>query len=149
MKLTDLTKRLARNYFIVFALIVICLTVLRQIFSNGKYFELKEIFIYMICALVGILPSLIFYSPRELPANKFRIRVMIHFAALEAVLLIFGHVTALVQGVLNTTIFAVQIAGIYGFVRLLTFLDDRKSSNKINEKLKTMKFESSLGSEEE
>ncbi|MNY24638.1 hypothetical protein D3C86_1583680 [compost metagenome] len=103
----------------------------------------------MICALVGILPSLIFYSPRELPANKFRIRVMIHFAALEAVLLIFGHVTALVQGVLNTTIFAVQIAGIYGFVRLLTFLDDRKSSNKINEKLKTMKFESSLGSEEE
>ncbi|MNT40779.1 hypothetical protein D3C72_1771120 [compost metagenome] len=74
---------------------------------------------------------------------------MIHFVVLEAVLLTFGHVFGLVHGVLNTTIFAVQIAVIYGIVRLLTYLDDKRSSNKINEKLKTMKFELSVGSEEE
>ncbi|WP_433946546.1 DUF3021 family protein [Paenibacillus sp. SN-8-1] len=148
MRLMDITKRIAKNYFIVFALIVICLTVLRQFFSTGKYFELKEIYIYMICACISIVPSLIFYSPEELSGKKYRIRVILHFAALEAVLLTFGHVTGLVNDVANTAILAVQVAVIYGVVRLLTYMEDRKSSNKINEKLKTMKVETSIVSEQ-
>lgn len=70
MKLTDYVKKLIRDYFIIFAIIVICITVLRQIFSPDEYFELKDIFVYMICALIGDLPSLIFYI---LPFCTYRI----------------------------------------------------------------------------
>lgn len=149
MKLTDFIKKLIRDYFIIFAIIVICITLLRQIFSPDAYFKTKDIFIYMVGALLGDLPSLLFYSPREIPEKEMRLRSMIHFVMLEAVLLIFGNVLGLVNGILNTVIFAIQIAVIYVFVRFLAFIDDRKAANGINEKLKAMKHEASVGSEEE
>lgn len=116
MKLADYIKRLIRDYFIIFAIIVISITVLRQIFLPDAYFELKDIFIYMICALVGDLPSLIFYSPKEISEKEMRLRIIIHFVVLETVLLILTNVMGWVNGILNTILFAFQIAVIYVLV---------------------------------
>ncbi len=142
MKFTYYIKKLIRDYFIIFAIIVIFLTILRQIFLPDMYLELKDIFICMIGALLGDLPSLIFYSAKEMSEKEMRIRIIIHFVVLEAVLLTFGCVIRLVNGILPTIIFAFQIAVIYVFVRFLSWLDDRKAANRINEKLKAMKDES-------
>lgn len=149
MKLSDYIKKLIRDYFIIFAIVVICITVLRQIFSPDEYFELKDIFIYMICALAGDLPSLILYLPKEISEKAMRIRVIIHFVVLEAVLLILANVTGWVTGILSTTILAFQIAVIYGLVRLLSWSANRKTAHRINEKLKAMKDGSGYGFEEE
>ncbi|MNW45644.1 hypothetical protein D3C74_229150 [compost metagenome] len=149
MKLAGFTKMFIRNYLIIFASIVICLTLLRQIFSSSSYFELTDIYIYMLCALVGNLPSLLFYSPKDISEKKMRFRFIIHFVVLEAVLLTFGNVLGLVNGALNTIIFASQIAVIYMIVQFLTFMNDKKETQRINEKLKKMKYESNVGSKEE
>lgn len=149
MKLTDYIKKLIRDYFIIFAIVVISITVLRQIFSPDEYFELRDIFIYMTCSLVGDLPSLIFYSPKELSEKEMQLRIIIHFVVLEAVLLTFANVMGWVTGIQNTILFAFQIAVIYVMVRFLSWMDDRKTANRINEKLKTMKDESGDGSKEE
>jgi hypothetical protein len=148
MKLSDYIKKLIRNYFIIFAIIIITITVLRQLFAPNEYLELKDIFIYMICALVGDLPSLIFYSPKEIPENEMRLRVVIHFVVLEAALLVLANVTGWVTGILNTAIVAIQIALIYLIVRSLSWMDDRKAANRINERLKAMRDETADGSEE-
>ena len=139
MKLSDIIKKLIRNYFIIFSIIVISNTVLRQIFSPNEYIELKSIYIYMICSLVGDLPILIFYSQKEISEKQMRVRILIHFVVLEVVLLTLGNVMDLVKGNLNTILFAVQIAVVYGFVRFLSWMDDRKTANRINEKLREMK----------
>lgn len=139
MKLADYIKRLVRNYFIIFAIIVICITVLRQIFSPHEYFELKDIFIYMICALAADLPGLIFYSPKEIPEKQMRIRVIIHFVVLEAALLTLANVMGWVTGILSTVLLAFQITVIYGLASFLSLRDDRKTAHRINEKLKAMK----------
>ncbi len=149
MKFTDHLKKLIRDYFIIFSIIIIFLTILRQIFSPDKYLELKDIFVCMIGALLGDLPSLIFYSPKEIPENEMRIRIIIHFVVLEAVLLTFGFVIKLVNGILPAIVFAFQIAAIYVFVRFLSWMDDRKAADRINEKLKAMKDESVNEPEEE
>lgn len=148
MKLSDYIKMLIRNYFIIFAIIVINITVLRQIFAPDKYFELKDIFIYMICSLVSSLPSLIFYSPKEISEKEMRLRVIIHFIVLEAVLLILVNVTGWVTGIQNKIILMIQIAVIYAVVRVITWIDDRSAANRINEKLKAMKAESVEAPEE-
>ncbi|MBU3092862.1 DUF3021 domain-containing protein [Clostridium sp. CF011] len=139
MKLTDYIKKFIRNYFMIFGIIVISITVLRQIFSPDKYFELKNIYIYMICSLVGYLPSLIFYSTKEISEKEMRLRIIIHFVVLEVVLLILGNVIGWVNGSINTIVFAVQIAVIYVFIRFLSWKDDRKTAHRINEKLKGIK----------
>jgi hypothetical protein len=148
MKFTDYIKKLIIDYFIIFAIIVIFLTILRQIFLPYNYLELKDIFICMIGALLGDLPSLIFYSPKEISEKEMRIRIIIHFVALEAVLLTFGCVVRLANGIIPTIIFAFQIAVIYVFVRFLSWMDDRKAAYRINEKLKAMKDESVNEAEE-
>ena len=149
MKLPDYIKKLIRDYFIIFAIIIICITVLRQVFSPYEYFELKDIFIYMIGALVGDLPSLILYSPKEMPEKEMRIRIIIHFVVLEAVLLTLANVMGLVTGILSTIFFAFQIAVIYALIRFLSWRDDRKAARRINEKLKAMKDGPEDGSVEE
>lgn len=149
MKLIDYIKNLIKDYFIIFAIIVIFITILRQIFSPNEYFELKDIYIYMICALAGDLPSLIFYSPKEISEKEMRLRRIIHFMVLETILLTLANVTGWVNGILNTIIFALQIAIIYGLVRFLSWRDDKKAALRINEKLKAMKDEIGNETEEE
>lgn len=148
MKLTDYIKKLIRDYFMIFAIIVICITLLRQIFAPDVYLKLSDIYSYMICALVGDLPSLIFYSKREIPEKEMRFRIIIHFLVLEAALLAVANIAGWVSGTINTFFLAVQIALIYVIARVLLWMDDKKSANSINEKLKVMRNEIFHGSEE-
>lgn len=147
MKLRDYINRLIRDFFIIFAIVVIFITVLRQIFSPSEYFELKDIFIYMLCSLAAVLTNFIFYSPKELSEKEMRLRTIIHFVVLEVVLLTLPNVMGWISGSLNTLLLAIQIAVIYVLVRFLTWRDDRKSAHRINEKLKAMKEESGHVSE--
>lgn len=149
MRPMDYIKKFIRNYLIIFAIIVITITLLRQIFIPEKYIELKDIFIYMLCALVGNLPSLIFYSPKEISEKEMRFRIILHFLVLEAVLIFFGYIMGLVKGSLSIIQFAFEIAVIYVLVRFLTWIDDRKAADRINERLKSMKDEPGYESEKE
>lgn len=142
MKLKEYLKELIRDFLIIFAIVVIFITVLRQIFSPNEHFELTDIFIYMICALAGDLPSLIFYSSKEISEKEMRLRIIIHFVVLEVVILTLANVMAWIRGPIDTLLLAIQIAVIYVLVRFLTWRDDRKSAHRINEKLKAMKEES-------
>lgn len=139
MKAADYIKKLIRNYFVIFTVIVTSIAVLRQIFSPDEYFKSKDIFIYMLCALIGDLPSLIFYSSREIPEKEMRFRVSIHFMLLEAALLFFANGLGFINGTLSTIFLAIQIAIIYALVRFIIWMDDKKAANRINERLKAMK----------
>lgn len=139
MKLRDYVKKMVVNYFIIFAIIVISITLLRQVFVPDTYLKLQDIYIYMLCALIGDLPSLIFYSPKELTEKEMRLRIVIHFVVLEAAILIMANAMGLASGIINTAFLAVQVAFIYVVVRFIAWLDDRREANNINEKLRAMK----------
>ena len=149
MKLIDYIKRLVRDYFTIFAMIVITITLLRQVFVPNELLRLTDIFNYMICALAGDLPSLIFYSPKELSEQEMRLRIVIHFVILEAVILTLANVMGWATGLIDTAFLAAQVAFIYIIVRVLIWTDDRKAANRINERLKALKNELADGLEEE
>jgi hypothetical protein len=93
----------------------------------------------MICSFIANLTSLILYSPKELSEKNIRIRIIIHFVTLEATLLITANVMGWVTGITNTILLAVQIALIYALVRFLSWVEDKKVANGINEKLMVIK----------
>ena len=142
MRLKDHLRKLAQDYFTIFAVIVITLTILRQVFAPDTHFELKDIFIYMICALVADLPSLILYTPKEISEKEMRLRIILHFVVLEAALLVLGNVTGWVKGASSTVIFAIQIAVIYVVIRFLKWKGDSQSAQSINQRLQAMRDES-------
>lgn len=149
MKFTDFIKRFIRNYFIIFSIIVIFLTVLRQILLPNTYITISDMYTYMICALAADLSSIILYSPKVIPEREMRIRIILQFIVLEAILLVLANAMGWINGIENTISLAIEIAMIYGILRVALLVNDKKSAQSINEKLKAMKDEPLDETEEE
>lgn len=135
MQLTDFIKKVLQQFLIIFALIIIILTFLRQLYYPEVAFDLKSIYIVMAFSLFASLLGFILYSPNNLSEKNSRIRMVIHFLALEALLITLASITGIVDSVISKSILAIQIAVIYCIVRLLSWQQDKKVSNEINEKL--------------
>ncbi|KQL18378.1 DUF3021 family protein [Cytobacillus solani] len=139
MKLSEFIRNMVKDFLIIFASIIIIITILRQIYDPTMAFDLKSIYIIMAFSFVSVLMGFILYSPNDISEKKMRIRMAIHFFTLEILLITIGIVFGIVKSGLDVIIFALQIAVIYILVRLLSWKNDIKEAKAINEKLKTFK----------
>ncbi|WP_442602416.1 DUF3021 family protein [Paenibacillus sp. KN14-4R] len=139
MKLSGFVKEIIKDSLIIFASIIIIITILRQIFYPDMAFDLKSIYIIMTFSLIGALTGFILYSPNDLSEKQMRIRIVIHFFALEIILISLGIIIGIINSALSIIILALQIAVIYVIVRLLSWQNDKKVAKSINEKLMALK----------
>lgn len=139
MKLSEFIQKMAKDFLIIFAAIIMIITFLRQIYDPDAAFDLKSIYIIMAFSFLSALLGFILYSPNDISENKMRIRMAIHFSALEILLISLASVFDLVNGVVDGIILALQIAVIYFLVKLLSWQKDKKEAQLINEKLKALK----------
>lgn len=138
MNFLGFVQKTIKNFFIIFASIIMIITLLRQMFYPDLAFDLQSIYIIMAFSFLGALTGFILYSPNDLSEKKMRIRIIIHFFTLEILLIVLGIAMNLVTGS-GVIILALQIAVIYIIVHLLTWQNDKKDAKEINEKLKTFK----------
>ncbi|MNW49390.1 hypothetical protein D3C74_268060 [compost metagenome] len=141
MKYSELIKEMIRDFLIIFASIIIIIAILRQIFAPDVNFELKTIFTIMAFSFLGALTGIILYTSHAISENKMRLRVILHFFFLEALLISLAVILNLIHSPLDILILALEIAAVYAIVRLLTYKNDKKEAQKINERLKTFKNE--------
>ena len=139
MKFFEFVQKIIKNFFIIFASIIMIITLLRQMFYSDMAFDLKSIYIIMAFSFLSALTGFILYSPNDLSEKEMRIRIIIHFFTLEILLIVLGNAISLVNGTSEIIILALQIAVIYVIVRLLSWQIDKKDAKKINEKLKAFK----------
>ncbi|CAH0119717.1 DUF3021 family protein [Paenibacillus sp. CECT 9249] len=139
MKLTELVNRIVKNYFIIFGSIVMTITILRQVFYPDTVFDLKSIYMIMAFSLIGALTGFILYSHHNISERNIRIRIAIHFCALELTLISLGYLLGIVESAASLILLAVEIAAIYVIVRLLSWQNDKRAAKKINEKLLALK----------
>ena len=139
MRLSEFVKSIIKDFLIIFASIIIIITFLRQIFYPDLAFDLKSIYILMAFSAVGALIGFILYSPHDISEKKMRVRIVIHFLALEVIMISLGSVIGIIDDALNVIILALEIAVIYVIVRLLSWQNDKKEADKINEQLKAFK----------
>ncbi|MGG4107650.1 DUF3021 family protein [Paenibacillus lautus] len=141
MKYSELIKEMIRDFLIIFASIIIIITILRQIYAPDASFELNTIFTIMAFSFLGALTGIILYTPHAISENKMRLRVILHFLFLETLLISLAVLLNLVYGTFDILLLALEIAVVYAIVRLLTYKNDKKEAQKINERLKTFKNE--------
>lgn len=141
MKYSELIKEMIRDFLIIFASIIIIITMLRQIYAPDASFELNTIFTIMAFSFLGALTGIILYTPHAISENKMRLRVILHFFFLETLLISLAVLLNLVYGTFDILLLALEIAVVYAIVRLLTYKNDKKEAQKINERLKTFKNE--------
>ncbi|WP_436866798.1 DUF3021 family protein [Bacillus fungorum] len=137
MKFSEFVQNMIRDFLIIFASLIIIITILRQIFYPHMAFDLKSIYIIIAFSFLGALTGFILYSPNEISEKKMRIKIFIHFFTLEILLITLGSILGILKSGLDVIIIALQIAVIYIIVRLLSWRNDIKEAQKINEKLKT------------
>ncbi|WP_042200611.1 DUF3021 family protein [Paenibacillus camerounensis] len=139
MKPAQLIKGLLTDFLMIFATVIIIITILRSLFYPDEAFELTTVYIIMGFSLVSTLIGIILYTPEGVSERNMRIRVIIHFAALEVILVSLALVTGMSKGVVPTAIMAVQIAVVYAIIRLLSWQQDKKEAEQINEKLQLLR----------
>jgi|GEM_PF-873266 len=139
MTLSEFIQRTIRNFLIIFALIMIILTFLRQMYDPNLAFDLMSIYIIMGFSLISALTGFILYSANETSENNMRIRLAIHFITLEILLVALASIMHIVTSVSAALTLALQIAIVYIIVRLLSWNKDKREASKINEKLKSLK----------
>ncbi|AZU64735.1 DUF3021 family protein [Neobacillus mesonae] len=139
MTLSKFVQKMMKDFLIIFACIIIMITILRQIYYPDLSFDLKSIYIIMGFSFLSALIGFILYAPHDLSEKKMRIRMTIHFFALEILLIALASVFDIVTSALDGVILALQIALIYTLVRFLSWKNDKKEAKKITEKLKALK----------
>ncbi|QCJ44987.1 DUF3021 domain-containing protein [Bacillus sp. S3] len=139
MKMSKFVQKLMKDFLLIFASIIIMMTILRQIYNPDLAFDLKSIYIIMAFSFFSAFIGFILYSPHDLSEKKRRIRMAIHFLTLEILLIALASIFDVVNNVVDGIILALQIAGIYILVRLLSWKHDKKEAQEINEKLKAFK----------
>ncbi|EKN62395.1 hypothetical protein BABA_26041 [Neobacillus bataviensis LMG 21833] len=139
MKMSKFVQKIIKDFLMIFASIIIMITILRQIYYPDMTFDLKSIYIMMTFSFLSALLGFILYSPHDLSEKKIRLRIAIHFITLEILLIAIGTIFDLVNNALDGVILALQIAVIYCLVRLLSWKKDKKEAQKINEKLMALK----------
>jgi uncharacterized RDD family membrane protein YckC len=141
MNNSERIKEILRDFLIIFASIIIIIAVLRLIFDPDASFELKTVFIIMAFSFAGALTGVVLYPKEAISENIMRLRVILHFIFLEALLLSLAVLLNLVNGLFSILVLALQIAAAYFIVRLLAYKNDQKEAKRINERLKALKKE--------
>ncbi|MEO2078186.1 MAG: DUF3021 family protein [Bacillus sp. (in: firmicutes)] len=139
MKLSEFVKKIIKDFLLIFALIIIIITFLRQMYYPNEAIDLQSIYIIMAFAFLSALIGFILYSPTDVSEKNMRIRMLLHFFTLEILLIALSSVFGIVESPSDGIILAVQIAVIYFIVRFLSWKKDQKEAEQINEKLNAWK----------
>ncbi|MEH7445133.1 DUF3021 family protein [Bacillus sp. JJ1122] len=139
MKLSLFAQKMMKNFLIIFASIIIIITLLRQMYNPDLAFDLKSIYILMAFSFISALMGFILYSSNDISEKEIRLRIAIHFFALEILLISLASVFEIVNSASDRIILALQIAVIYIVVRLLSWRNDQREAQHINERLKALR----------
>ncbi|MEK3838965.1 MULTISPECIES: DUF3021 family protein [unclassified Paenibacillus] len=139
MKRSEVVKDIIRDFLVIFASIIIIITVLRQIFMPELAFDLISIYTIMGFSLLGALTGMMLYAPNEVSEQAMRVRIVIHFLLLEILLIALASLIGVIASLSAALLFALQIAVVYAIVRLLSYEKDKKEAEQINERLKAVK----------
>lgn len=139
MKLTEFIQKIMKDFLIIFALIIIIITFLRQMYHPDLAFDLKSIYILMAFSFISALMGFILYSPNDMSEKEMLLRIAFHFFALEILLISLASVFEIVNSAADGIILALQIAVIYIAVRLLSWRNDQREAQQINQRLKALR----------
>jgi hypothetical protein len=136
MSIQDFCKKNLMNYFIVVTGVTVAMAVLGLNFDRSARFGYEALLSPVVFGAVATLPSFILFSRKELSFRQMLIRRILHFAALELVLILFGYLFGIFKGFHVVLSFAFSVLAVYLFTEVIHYLMDSRTAGKINEGLK-------------
>lgn len=136
MDFKEFMRAIIKQYFVIYTGTMIATFCFCLVFYPEESLPVSYLAWMMLFALCGTLPSLIFYSKKELSKEQWGIRKGIHFVLLEGVLLTAGKVLGMYRGVKQGFWFAIAVFVVYVFVCVFGYWSEKKTAEALNEKLR-------------
>ena len=135
----DALKQIISQFFIITVCTMFVISATNLIASGGfKYnFDPSFPWVMMLIGLLGSLPSLLFRFGKEPTKKEFYLRVVIHFFAIQTVILTEGLFLGWFSTLENMLIIAAMVTAVYVLVWVFSIISDRSTAVNINKALKT------------
>ena len=139
--MSENVKSMARVIIMQFFIITVCamfvIAASNTLFSGGLNYPIDASFpwVMMLTGVLGSLPSLLFFFRNEPTKKQFYIRVIIHFFAIEAVILIEGRILGWYSTFGNMLIIAAMVLAVYALVWVFSYISEKTLAVNINKAL--------------
>ncbi len=127
------------HFFIITVCAMFVIAATNTLFFGGFNYPIDASFpwVMMLTGLLGSLPSLLFFFRNEPTKKQFYIRVVIHFFAIEAVILIEGRILGWYSTFEYMLIIATMVLVVYALVWVFSYISDRTAAVNINKALQS------------
>lgn len=136
MKIKISLRTFIYHYFVIFTGSMFATFVVCYFTDPETQFSINYIWQMALFSLAADLPSLVFYSKKELAPKRWRIRILIHTLLLEIVLMTAGYLIGIYKDFLGGIIIMLAILVVDLFVWFVSFLIDARTAEEINVQLK-------------
>lgn len=138
MHIKDLLKFMFRAYFVITTGATLSMYICCLLFNPHGNFSPTDIGGILLVALISDLSFLIFYSNKDLSKKQMIIRFFIHIPILLVILLYFAQLFKWVniKSFAQVIVFSILVLSVYISTILISFLQDKKTANKLNDSLK-------------
>jgi hypothetical protein len=131
----DFVRKNLMNFFIIVTCVSVLIGVLGLVFEPDRRFGYEAYFSPIIFGIIGILPSLVTYSKKELTIKKMLLRNILQLIVIEIMILSFGYLMGIMKrDMLPSLAFSILI--VFLIVHLVSWFIDSKKAVKLNEELK-------------
>jgi len=135
MSLGDFLRKNLMRFFIIVTCVSIAIGLIGLIYEPNRQFGYEAYFSPIIFGLIGVLPSIVTYSKKELTIKQMKARTVLQLIVLEGMVLSFGYVMGIMKDNMMLSL-ALAVLVVFIMVHLISWLIDYKEAKKLNEDLK-------------
>lgn len=138
MSFSSFLRSCAIKFFIAAACLNVATAIFGPMLQPEAVFGFDAFYSPLIGAALGILPSIILYSRKELNLRQTIIRKVLHLLALEIIIIGFSVLIGKNLGLFQIMLFVVIILVVYLAVNLISHLLQIKDTKEINAGLRAL-----------
>ena len=132
-------KKVIQTFFYVLSGSIISTAIFMTIFLKDLYFNVEVIWQVIVMSLITSLGTLIYHSKREISKKQMRLRVIIHYAYINIIVLGCAVMWQWVNinRISQIITMVLLIAGVYFSVTTTMFSNEKRIAEKINQRLRS------------
>lgn len=138
-----LIKRIVIPFFVITACVSIVMGILGRIFYSDMYLPYTALFLPALYGATTVLPSLVFYSKKELSVKQIKLRRIIQVLLIEALVLLINYWNGNIKSAALAVSLAVAVLIIILTVYAIQYLNEKRTADELNAALKRIKKENS------
>lgn len=131
----DFLRKNLMDFFVIVTCVSVVIGLLGLIYEPHRQFGYEAYFSPLIFGVIGVLPSLVTYSKKELTVKQMKVRKVIQLIILEGLVLTFGYFMGVMKVNMMVSV-ASSVLVVFLMVHLITWIIDSKKAAQLNEDLK-------------